>query len=289
MTGPVLLFGASGFIGGHVRAALAADPRNGPVVCPGRRDHDLIDGDLDGLVRLLAEHEPAAVVSCVGRLTGTDADLIRGNTLTAATLLEAVARACPAARVVRLGSAGEYGVVPHGRAVTEDDPTVPVAGYGISHLAGTSLFQRATGVDAVSLRVFNPIGPGMSAENMLGRAAQRIRENGSRITMGPLSAYRDFVDVRDLAALVAAVLRPAELTHRVFNAGSGRAASGREAVRLLTEAAGFTGEIVEQGSGPQRSAAVNWIQADVRRAHDELGWAPTRDLATSIKDIWAAG
>jgi nucleoside-diphosphate-sugar epimerase len=191
---------------------------------------------------------------------------------------------------VRLGSAGEYGVVPHGRAVTEDDPTVPVAGYGISHLAGTSLFQRATGVDAVSLRVFNPIGPGMSAENMLGRAAQRIREaDGGGITMGPLSAHRDFVDVRDLAALVAAVLRPAELKHRVFNAGSGRAASGREAVLLLAEAAGFTGEILEQGRGPQRSAAVDWIQADVRRAHDELGWTPTRDLATSIKDIWAAG
>ncbi|MET0418992.1 MAG: NAD-dependent epimerase/dehydratase [Actinoplanes sp.] len=293
MSQRVLLFGSSGFIGGHVRAALETDPRIGEVICPGRRDYDLIDGDHDGLVRLLREHQPTAVVSCVGRLTGTDAELIRGNTVVAAKLLEAVVSTRPDARVVRLGSAGEYGVVPHGHAVTEDDPTAPVAAYGISHLAGTSLFQRADLVDAVSLRVFNPIGPGMSAENMLGRAAERIRAaqaaGAGEITMGPLAAYRDFVDVRDLAALVAAVLRPARLGHRVFNAGSGRAASGREAVRLLAEAAGFTGEIREQGAGPERSAAVSWIQADVRRAYQELGWAPSRDLATSVKDIWAAG
>ncbi len=292
----VLLFGASGFIGGHVRAALEADPRIGAVICPGRRDHDLIDGDHGGLVQVIGDHAPTAVVSCVGRLGGTDAELVRGNTLVAAKLLEAVAAARPGARLVRLGSAGEYGVVAHGHAVTEDEPGSPVAGYGVSHLAGTRLFQLAgeSGrVDAVSLRVFNPIGPGRSAENMLGRAAERIRAalatGAGEITMGPLSAYRDFVDVRDLAAMVPAVLRPARLRHLVFNARSGRAVRAREAVRLLAETAGFGGEIREQGAGPQRSAAVRWIRADVRRAREELGWAPGRDLTTSVKDIWTAG
>ena len=292
----VLLFGASGFIGGHVRAALAADPRTGAVICPGRRDHDLIDGDQRGLVQVIRDSTPTAIVSCVGRLGGTDAELIRGNTLVATKLLEAVAAARPGVRLVRLGSAGEYGVVPHGQSVTEDGPTNPVAAYGISHLAGTRLFELAgeSGiVDAVSLRVFNPIGPGMSAETMLGRAAERIRAalatGAGRITMGPLSAYRDFVDVRDLAALVPAVLRADRLTHRVFNVGSGRAVRSREAVRLLAEAAGYRGEIHEQGTGPRRSAAVDWIQADVSRAREQLGWVPGHDLATSIKDIWAAG
>lgn len=292
----VLLFGASGFIGGHVRAALEADPRIGAVICPGRRDYDLIDGDHGGLVRLIGDHAPTAIVSCVGRLGGTDSELIRGNTLVATKLLEAVAGARPGPRLVRLGSAGEYGVVPHGHSVTEDEAAGPVAGYGVSHLAGTRLFQLAgdSGLaDTVSLRVFNPIGPGMSAENMLGRAAERLRaalaSGAGEITLGPLSAYRDFVDVRDLAAVVPAVLRPQRLRHRVFNVGSGRAVRAREAVRLLAETAGFGGGIREEGTGPRRSAAVDWIQADVRRAGAELGWAPGRDLATSIKDIWAAG
>ncbi|MFI7543579.1 NAD-dependent epimerase/dehydratase family protein [Actinoplanes sp. NPDC049599] len=294
MSSRVLLFGASGFIGGHVRAALEADPRIGAVICPGRRDHDLIDGDHRGLVQVIRDSTPTAIVSCVGRLGGTDAELIRGNTLVATKLLEAATAVRPGVRLVRLGSAGEYGAVPHGHAVTEDAPPHPVAAYGVSHLAGTRLFQLAgeSGiVDAVSLRVFNPIGPGMSAETMLGSAAGKIRTalatGAGEITLGPLAAYRDFVDVRDLAAVVPAVLRADRLRHRVFNVGSGRAVRAREAVRLLAEAAGYRGEIRERGAGPRRSATVDWIQADVRRAREELGWVPGHDLATSIKDIWA--
>ncbi|SCL27082.1 Nucleoside-diphosphate-sugar epimerase [Micromonospora pallida] len=292
----VLLFGASGFIGGHARAALESDPRIAEVVCPGRATYDLLDGDPDGLAAVLRRTAPDAVVTCVGALTGSAAHLVTANTLVAAKLLEATRAVAPGARLVRLGSAGEYGLVPDGVSVTEEDPARPLSAYGVSHLAGTRLFQLAgeTGqVDAVSLRVFNPIGPGMSEENLLGRAAARIRHalagGAPEVTLGPLSAYRDFVDVRDLAALIVAVVLAPELRHRVFNAGSGRAVTAREAVELLATTAGYPGRIREAGTGPQRSTAVDWIRADVGRAGRELGWSPVRDLATSIKDVWAAG
>src|SRR6187431_2330362 len=99
MSSRVLLFGASGFIGGHVRAALEADPRSEAVICPGRREYDLIDGDDRGLVQVISAAEPTAIVSCVGRLGGTDAELVRGNTLVATKLLEAVAAARPGVRL----------------------------------------------------------------------------------------------------------------------------------------------------------------------------------------------
>lgn len=292
----VLLFGASGFIGGHARAALAADPRVTEVVCPGRSTVDLFDGGPDALAALLREVAPDAVVNCVGALTGSAAQLVTANALVAAKLLDATVAAAPRARLVRLGSAGEYGPVPDGASVTEEQPARPLSAYGVSHLAGTRLFQLAgeSGqADAVSLRVFNPIGPGMSEENLLGRAAARIRaalaDDADEITLGPLSAYRDFVDVRDLAALIVAVVLAPELRHRVFNAASGRAVAAREAVGLLAATAGYRGRIREAGTGPGRSAAVDWIRADVSRAARELGWSPVRDLATSIKDVWAAG
>jgi NDP-hexose 4-ketoreductase len=292
----VLLLGASGFIGGQVRAALAADARIGELVCPGRDRHDLVGGDLAGLVDVIGEAAPDAVVSCVGALTGSDEHLVRANTLVAAKLVEAVAAAAPAARLVRLGSAGEYGVVPDGHAVAEDDRTEPVGAYGISHLAGTRLFALAgeSGrADAVSLRVFNPIGAGQPAENVLGRAAQRIREalaaNSSELTLGPLGAYRDFVDVQDVAALVRTVVLAPELRSRIYNCGSGRAVTVREAVGMLAAQAGWAGTIHEAGTGPRRSAAVNWIRADIGRARRELDWAPAHDLSTSIKNIWDSG
>jgi nucleoside-diphosphate-sugar epimerase len=288
----VLLFGASGFIGGQVRQALVADGRIDAVVCLGRERHDLVGGDTAGLADVLAEAAPDAVVSCVGALTGTDEQLVRANTLVAAKLLEAVAQAAPAARLVRLGSAGEYGVVPEGHSVAEDDRTEPVGAYGVSHLAGTRLFALAP-VEAVSLRVFNPIGAGQPAENVLGRAAQRIREalaaGSSELTLGPLGAYRDFVDVQDVAALVRAVVLAPELPSRIYNCGSGRAVTVREAVGLLAAQAGWAGTIHEAGTGPRRSAAVNWIRADIGRARRELDWQPAHDLSTSIKNIWHAG
>lgn len=290
----VLLFGASGFIGAHVRAALQADPRITAVICPGRASVDLFDDRPGQLVKVLRDTAPDAVVACVGALTGSASQLFAANTLVAARLLEAAGEAAPRARLIRLGSAGEYGVVPDGLSVTEEDPAQPVSVYGLSHLAGTRLFQLAgeSGqADTVSLRVFNPIGPGMSRENLLGRAAARIREalasGAGQITLGPLSAYRDFVDVRDLAALVTAVVLAPELRYRVFNAGSGRAVSAREAVGLLAATAGYRGEIREAGVGSLRSTEVGWIQADITRARVELGWSPVRDLATSIKDIWS--
>lgn len=296
MSSRVLLFGSSGFIGAHVRAALGAEPGVTELISPGRGRYDLVEGDRDGLIGLLREIEPDAVICCVGRLGGTNEELIRANTLVAAKLLDAVEAAAPQARLVRLGSAGEYGVVEHGRAVTENDPTEPIGAYGISHLAGTRLFTLAgeTGrVDAISVRVFNPIGPGQSAENVLGRAQLRLKEaallGSAEIVLGPLGAYRDFVDVRDLAAVLCSVVLTPNPPSRVYNAGSGQAVTVRSAVQLLAEQAGFTGTIREHGTGPQRSAAVDWIQADIGRAADELGWVPSVDLATSIKDIWASG
>ena len=73
-----------------------------------------------------------------------------------------------------------------------------------------------------------------------GRAvqgAQRIREalatGASEITLGPLGAYRDFVDVQDVAALLRTIVLAPEVPSRIYNAGSGRAVTVREAVGML--------------------------------------------------------
>jgi nucleoside-diphosphate-sugar epimerase len=291
----VLLFGASGFIGGYVQRALAGDKRIGSVTCPGRDRYDLLGGGVEALTELLREVEPHAVVNCTGRLDGSAYELVQANTAVTAKILDAMAAATPGARLVRLGSASEYGVVPAGVAVSEDHPCRPVSDYGTSHLAGTHLVQRASessGADGVVLRVFNPIGGGLHEANLLGRAAALIRRaqaNDERaITLGPLGAYRDFVDVRDVAAAVVAAVTASSLPTRVFNVASGRAVTAREVVRMLAEVAGFTGEIREHAAGVTRSSAVSWMLGDNSRARDVLGWSPEYDLSASVKALWMA-
>jgi nucleoside-diphosphate-sugar epimerase len=75
---------------------------------------------------------------------------------------------------------------------------------------------------------------------------------------------------------------------RVCNVASGRAVPSREVVLRLAEAAGFTGEIIERGAGPARSAAVGWIRADIGLARRTFDWAPAHDLADSVKAVWSA-
>ncbi|WP_433201874.1 NAD-dependent epimerase/dehydratase family protein [Dactylosporangium sp. CS-047395] len=296
MTRPrVLLFGASGFVGGAVRTALDGDPRIGALACPSRSRHDLVAGDADGLAALLRDTMPDVVVNCTGRLSGTAAELAEANTVVTAKLIDAVAAVAPGARLIRLGSAGEYGKVPHGTSVAEDHPCAPVGEYGATHLAATRLLQLATAagrVDGVTLRVFNPIGPGLHRDNLLGRAALLIRDAlagaSGRVPLGPLGAHRDFVDVRDVATAVLAAAASTEHGAGVVNIASGRAVTAREAVQHLAEAAGYTGAIAEQGMGPARSAGVDWMRADIGRAAAVLGWAPEYTLPESVKAIWAA-
>jgi len=307
MTGRrVLLFGASGFLGKQVGAELDRDPRVGEVIRVGRPradrpgaawiGHDLIAAGAEELAALVRGIRPDVVVNCAGRLSGDTVQLVEANVLVTARLIEAVAREAPTARLVVLGSAAEYGPAPHGYHVGEDHPGSPVAAYGVTRLASTQLVRLAVSgqrVDAVVLRVFSPIGPGVPPGNLLGRAALGIRAalraGQDSVVLGPLGAYRDFVDVRDVAAAVTAAALADQVKEPVLNVGSGRPVRCREAVGLLAEIAGFTGRVLETDPPSERSASVDWSAADVTRIERSLGWTPRYTLRASVAAIWRSG
>lgn len=289
----VLLLGSSGFIGGHVLAALDAHPRVGEVVCLRRAELDLLTAGVDDLCAVLERSGPDVVVNCTGRLDGSADDLMTVHALVTARLLDAIARCATGTRLVRLGSAGEYGPVPHGTRVREGDATRPVGPYGVSHLAATELVRTAVesgSADAVSLRVFNPIGAGAQGESLLVRAAERIaealRDDRDQVRMGPLSAWRDLVDARDVATAVAAAATVPVLPSPVVNVGRGQAVRIREVVAALAGAAGFAGRVVEDLVPPGRSRGVDWTCADTTVAEQGLGWSPRHGLGEAVEAIW---
>jgi NDP-hexose 4-ketoreductase len=299
----VLLFGASGFLGSEVGAALDRDPRVGTVTRVRRQlpdrpadgwvSHDLVTNGTDRLAELVRSVRPDAVINCVGRLSGDTVQLVETNVLVTARMIEVMAGEAPAARLVVLGSAAEYGPMPHGRPVGEQHPANPIAAYGVTRLASTQLVRLAVSqerIDAAVLRVFNPIGPGVPPENLLGRAAAGMRaalsQGEDTVVLGPLGAYRDFVDVRDVATAITAAALADQVKEPVLNVGSGRAVRCRDAVELLAQIAGFTGRIVETDPPSGRSSSVDWSAADLSLIEHSLGWTPHYDLRTSVEASW---
>jgi NDP-hexose 4-ketoreductase len=296
----LMIMGASGFIGTHVRGqAMAAGME---VVTAGRTciadalrhyHADLAEDAPDKIAALIDDVVPDVVVNCVGATTGELDALAAVNVTGVYTLTKAMLMAKAAPRLVHLGSAAEYGRAEPGFPVSEQAVPRPAAVYGVTKLAGTRLVElaAAAGLDGVVLRVFNPVGPGAPQSNLPGRVAAELHRalaHGTDIQLGSLDAVRDFIDVRDVAdAVIAAVTAPT-LSHRVLNIGSGRGVPVRAMVQQLLSITGCTGVIHEDPAGPARAADIPWQEASITRAIEDLGWTPGRDLTTSLTDLWKA-
>ncbi|WP_433892306.1 NAD-dependent epimerase/dehydratase family protein [Streptomyces sp. CA-111067] len=294
----VLLLGADGFLGRHVAERLLADPAV-QLTALGRSDDadvrfDLSNGAPGVLARFLDAVHPGVVINCAGATRGGARDLTRQNTVAVATVCEALRRSSVAARLVQLGCGSEYGMSPAGSSTGEDAVPRPGGPYGVSKLAATELVL-SSGLDAVVLRVFSPVGPGTPTGSPMGRVAEALRramQNGeSELRLGGLTVQRDFVDARDVARAVhAASLSAAQ---GVVNIGSGRAVRMRDMAGALAHVAGFEGVVVEMDEPPAGTAPPPypdgcglWQQADVRTARDRLGWRPRIGLEESLADVW---
>ncbi|MEV7190378.1 NAD(P)-dependent oxidoreductase [Streptomyces sp. NPDC093510] len=290
----ILVLGSTGYLGGHITERLRALP-GARLLRGGRAPVDDLRIDLatvapDVLAEQLARTAPDAVVNCAGAVGGSATALAEVNARGPAVLCEALHAAVPTARLVHLGSAAEYGPTAVGERTPEDSPARPVAPYGATKLAGT-LAVVGSGLDAIVLRVTNPVGPGASPAGLPGRLTAELSRAVARtphgtVRVGDLSAHRDFVDTRDVAQAVAQALALPGRLPRLVNIGSGRAVPARDLAHGLAGAAGFTGRVEEALGKVGRSTAVPWQCADIGAAEWELGWRPRFTLRESLAALW---
>lgn len=141
--GKVVITGASGFIGSHLRDALLA--RGADVLTlvraasPGSKRVRSIAvdyRDLDGLTHVMTREQPDYVFHVAGSTKGVSYDDYRlGNVVPTHHLIEALARAHPGVkRFVHVSSLTAYGPSNLGPPKRESDPREPVEHYGRSKL-----------------------------------------------------------------------------------------------------------------------------------------------------------
>lgn len=290
----VLVTGATGFLGRHLAALLAArgdevtalalEP--GPLP-PAIRFVAADVRDAGGVARAVAAAAPDAIVhlaalSHVGESWRRMPEYFAVNVLGT----ENVAAAARGRRLLLASTAEVYGAVPEAeQPIAEDRAVAPRSPYALTKAAAERL---AVAAGATVARLFNLAGSGQTPNFALPSFAAQLATiaRGAAppvLRVGNLAARRDFVHVADAAEAIA-VLLEAGAPGAVANVASGRAVSIAEALDRLRAVAGVEVRL-EEDPERLRPLDVPLLAGDAARLA-ALGWRPRRGLDQALTDLW---
>lgn len=304
LQGPVLVLGASGFIGANLFRSLLAvrDDVYGTVMhqpawrlrgIPAERILQLdllIEANLDSL---LATVKPRTIFNCVafGAYSfETDSQLIhQTNFILPSRLLERLAGRN--VTYIHAGSSSEYGDQSAGP--DESSPLSPNSAYAVSKAAAANLihyFGKHRGLRCANLRLYSVYGPLEDSSRLIPQVLRRGIEGRHAEYVRP-DISRDFIDVDDAsAAFVATALNLQPEDHGAsFNIGSGAMTTIADVARLADDL--FQIPEPPQFTMPARDWDVrNWY-ANPARARARLDWdarIPFHEGLQRMRDWYAA-
>ena len=227
-----------------------------------------------------------------GARAGNDEEVIGSHVGLLLGLLRGVADSGTKARVLALGSAAEYGLVPASQLpLREDRPLNPASVYGMAKVAETTLAllaPEALGVDVTVARIFNPIGEGQGPSFVCGKLAAHFAAAkywGAKrpLEMGSLSPMRDFIDVRDVAEALVGLLQKG-LRGEVYNVGSGVGTTISEILEHFREISGLDISAPAE-SIPDRDASIHSV-ASISKIQALTGWNHRIAIRDSIDSMY---
>ncbi|WP_254538851.1 NAD-dependent epimerase/dehydratase family protein [Halomarina litorea] len=291
----VLVTGGAGFIGSHLVEALAADCEVRVVddLSRGRREYlhpdaTFIEGSLcdgDTLARAMGGVDVVFHLAASGA-ADTPAD---GPCALDRATLDLFERAREEdARVVVASSTAVYGD-PEALPVCEEAPLSPLSAYGAEKCAvdcAARRYYERYGLETVVLRYFNVYGPRQACAEYSSVITTFLEQAcaGQPLTVaGDGSQVRDFVHVSDVVAatLLAATT---DAVGEAFNVGTGRSTTLLDLARLVCDLTGAPGDLLSVSDGTDDVTAS---RADISKARDRLGYAPTVGLTAGLTDLVA--
>jgi len=303
----VLVTGVSGFVGrrlapvlreaGHEVHGLGLQPA--PAGLGLAADHAADLARIAEVEAALSASRPDWIVNLAGQASAAKSfedpfETFRVNTAGALTLLEAVRRAAPRARVLMVGSGESYGPQPRDTRVAETAPFRPVSPYALSKAAadsGGAAFAKAHGLDVVRTRSFAHTGPGQDARFVIPSFAQQIAaiERGAAepvLRVGNLEVTRDITDVRDVALAYLALLERG-VSGAAYNVCRGEGVTLSQVAARLCALARVPVRI-EVDPARVRPVDVPWLVGDPAAIRAATGWQAAipfeRTLVETLED-----
>jgi GDP-4-dehydro-6-deoxy-D-mannose reductase len=254
--------------------------------------------DPASLIAAVSETKPDVIYHLAGLALTNQSWEIPAKTLAlnaggTANILEA-ARTFGRPRVVIVTSAEIYGRVrPEDLPITEESQPHPIHPYALSKITAgqlAGLYWERYRLPVIEARPFNHIGPrqaqGFVVPDFAGQIAAILAGlQEAVISVGNLSAERDFTDVRDVAAAYTALansVRPGES----YLICSGKAVSIETILLTLIELAGIEIEIV-QDPARMRPSETPRLLGSYAKIQRDTGWQPEIALRQSLADALA--
>lgn len=297
---PVLVLGASGFIGRHVMRCLVkigADvqvavryPESmvGENLCRVPLPIDLLDfkavKDLIGLV------SPSLIFNLAGYgINPQERDKEKARLINAdlPPLLLAALRPDDSTvwqgpRLVHAGSALEYGAC--GGDLAESSPAVPTTLYGHTKLAGTEALHKAslaTGRTCVTARLFSVYGPGEHRGRLLP-SLLKAAHSGEKLDLTAGTQQRDFTYVEDVAEGLLR-LGSAQLSQgSIVNVATGILSTVRQFAETAAKILGIPGDHLNFGSLPLRQEEMGHDPVSIRWLRALTAWSPAVSISQGI-------
>lgn len=216
------------------------------------------------------------------------------NVLGTVNILEALHQHVPHAFLLFVSSSEVYGeAFKSNQPLTEDSPCLPMNPYAASKLAAELACQQyfKQGLQGVIARPFNHIGPGQSEAFVTASFAKQIAaiEQGLQepiVQVGNLTAFRDFLDVRDVCAAYLALinLRNTPLEQHIFNIGSGVACSIQDVLDTLLS---LSQTPIKIALDPQRlrPSDIPFAVGDSHYLQTITNWHPQYQLASALDSL----
>jgi GDP-4-dehydro-6-deoxy-D-mannose reductase len=250
---------------------------------------DLVDRN--ATARAIAELQPYYIFHLAGVAHSDDWDeLLDGNVQTTISLLEAVRSAgLQQTRLIVVGSASEYGIVPANQLpVVEEIRPNPVSRYGASMVARTAvaLAYHHLGLDILVARVFNTLGSGLPEHLSIGSFAKQIAEieQGRKepvLLTGQLSSKRDFLDISDISKAIY-LLALHGRSGEIYNVCSGRSFAIKTILKLCLQSTDK--DIgVEVAPARVRSIDIPDLYGNNEKLIRDTGWESLVSIDESVK------
>ncbi|MFO0725587.1 MAG: NAD-dependent epimerase/dehydratase family protein [Myxococcota bacterium] len=289
----ILITGITGFLGTSIAESLRASFPDATVVgVAPNLAHPVDLTDAAAAQTAVEQARPTHVVHAAGGHGQMEVrqqfDL---HCLATENLLRALGRIGPAPVFINVGSAAQYGLRDDATPLSESAPDRPAGPYGVSKVAQELLVaaaERRGIVRATYLRVFNPIGPGQGPAMLVPTIVAQLRAaqtDLASVVLGNLDDERDYLDVRDVGAAIAACLADERARGERFNICSGISTSVRALAEALARAAGLRLSLSSKNPSPARPS---YSCGDPAKLSARLGVRPKIALEATLDAIWSS-